>query len=331
MLEKAAQGDPIRGLGILPVMLRQAADGAAVLGPDLALSRETISTALVDGGENANGGVVCRFAMALAIEKASTAGVSWVSTRNFHWNLGPLLKMATNRDLIGIVMSSSIPSVAPWGGAIPLLGNAPTGIAIPTKSFDPIIVDLSLTNTSSTPVAVAARSPEPTVPAGFILDELGQPTTDARDYLGSTELEVGVNYIVRGSLVPLGGPLSGHKGYALLFALNVLATVLSGAEPPWALQNGRATLGTQIVVVDPARFVPIEQFKLRVDEFIETSKAAKISEGMDDILYPGERSQRLQRERLATGRLSIPQSHRDALADIALRHGVSPEVLRPAA
>ncbi len=325
MLEKAAQGDPIRGFGILPTILRGAADASAVLDPEIELTRESPATALIDGPANANGGVVCRRAMKVAITKAEAAGTATVAVRAFHWNLGPLLKMATGRGLVAIIFNSSIPAVAPLGGATPVFGNAPVGFGIPAGAGDPIIVDLSLTNTSSTPVALAALGSDPTLPAGFILDRAGRPSEDARDYLASTELALGDPYEISGSLVPLGGERSAHKGYALLFAVNVLATALAGADPPWTVLAAEPTrLGCQIQVVDPGAFGSREGFARRVEEFVAKARSVPRRPGVKEILFPGEKSQRLQRERLASGAIAIPAGQLEELRRIAAEHGIDP-------
>jgi L-2-hydroxycarboxylate dehydrogenase (NAD+) len=329
MLEKAAQGDPARGLGMLPNILRGAADGSATLRPEIEIRTETEATALVDGGRNANGAVVCYTAMELAMAKAEKAGVAWVSCTSSHWNLGPLLKMATGRGLIAMILNSSMPTVAPIGGTKPILGNAPTGVGIPSGDNNPIILDLSITNTSSSPVALAATVPGSSVPEGLILDERGEATTDPMDYLDQNNITMGSSYFrLRGSLTPLGGALSGHKGYGLLFAFNVLATALSDTDAPWVMaEGGKAQLGCQIVVVDPASFGKRATFLQRVDEFIETTRKSPKRSGSDEILYPGERSQRLQQRRYSLGTVMIARSNVTMLVALASEQGVDPTVL----
>jgi LDH2 family malate/lactate/ureidoglycolate dehydrogenase len=332
LLAKALQNDPVRGFGHFPNLIRGARDGTINLRPDIRHLRETPSTALVDGGPGANNVVVCRYAMQLAMDKARANGTAWVSVRSWPVAFAGLLKMAAEAGLVVIALDASIPTVAPWGGTTPMLGNAPTGIGIPAGKHAPIIVDMSITNTSSTPVALAAQWQNVSLPEDFILDEKGQPTNDARDYVpeGWTLGGSGSGYNVRGSLLPLGGALSGHKGYALLFAINVLATALSDTDYPWAkVENGREVqFGCQFVVVDPSAFMPIERFKQHVDEFIEQTKAAPKKSGVAEVLYPGERSQQLQREGLARGTAKLPVSHYRALTDLAAELGLD-ETLPP--
>jgi L-2-hydroxycarboxylate dehydrogenase (NAD+) len=319
MLSKAAQGDPIRGVGMLPNILHCANDGTAVLDPEIAILKASAATALVDGGRNANGGIVCHAAMTLAISKAQTQGVSWVSCTNSHWNLGPLLKMATQEGLIAIILNSSMPTVAPIGGTVPLLGNAPTGIGIPAGENPPVIVDLSMTNTASSPVALAATIPGSTIPLDFIIDARGNPTTDPRDYLDERNVKVGATHLdLRGSLVPLGGALSGHKGYALLFAINVLATALSDTDAPWSTsEEGNAQQGSQIIVADPGTFTSMSVFTGRVDEFIDAARNSPKRRDVEEILYPGEKSQRLQKNRRDIGSILMPRSHLEILRALA--------------
>jgi LDH2 family malate/lactate/ureidoglycolate dehydrogenase len=331
ILDKALQGDPVRGLWLVPNLIKAAREGREDLAPEIQVLNETPSTALVDGGANANGGVVCRHAMALAMAKAQEAGSAWVSVKAWYWNFGPLLKMAADRGLIAIGLNSSIPTVAPWGGTTPILGNAPTGIGIPAGKYDPVIVDLSITSTSSTPMAFTALWGNTSIPADFIFDQSGLPSADPKDYMPEDWSGGETWYNPRGSLVPLGGALSGHKGYALLFAVNLLATALSDTDSPWQMVSGGRSVqfGCQLVVVDPSVFLPIERFTQRVDEFIEKTKSVPTKAGVDEVLYPGERSQQLQREGRASGTVRIPISHYNAFLELADELGISTAQLFP--
>jgi len=192
-------------------------------------------------------------------------------------------------------------------------------------------IDLSMTNTSSTPVVSAAQWGVESIPDDFILDEHGNKTTDPKEYIPESFLSGPIQpfYQVRGSLFPLGGSPTGHKGYALLFAVNVLATVLSDTDYPWDMLEGSVDFGCQFIVVDPSAFVPIDRFKERVDEFIRHMRTSpRRSDADAEILYPGERSQALQRKAIQRGSVWIPSPHFDALVAIGAELGIG-DVLTP--
>ncbi|MBI2939156.1 MAG: Ldh family oxidoreductase, partial [Chloroflexi bacterium] len=116
------------------------------------------------------------------------------------------------------------------------------------------------------------------IPPGWILDREGRPTTDpaaARDAL----------------LVPIGE----YKGYGLTMVMETLAAVLSGAR--FALQQDRAwsrdstrpgERGHFFLAINPAMFMPIADFKARVDQMIADVHGSPLAVGASRIYAPGE-------------------------------------------
>ena len=80
-LDKAIQGDPVRGMVSVPRWVHAARQGDLDLRPQIQVLRETGATAIVDGGPKAEPALVCRYAIDLAIEKARLHGVGWVTAR----------------------------------------------------------------------------------------------------------------------------------------------------------------------------------------------------------------------------------------------------------
>ena len=68
-----------------------------------------------------------------------------------------------------------------------------------------------------------------------------------------------------------------------------------------------------------------------VDSFIGSVIGAPRKEGIDEILYPGQRSQQLRRERRARGTVDVPEHHIVALVSLAaeLNVPVPSALLRP--
>ena len=319
-LDKALQGDHSRGLGRLPGMVRSARQGALDLHPEVQVLRETTSTALVAAGPKALTALVCRFGMDLAITKGRDHGIGWVGAQASGGILGAFVKQAVARGIVGVAMTQSFPSVAPLGSATPLLGNAPIAFGIPAGEHAPVILDMSVTESSASGVFQAARQGQQ-APEGALLDERGDPTVDAREMWSPDWMEKGVT-VARGSLRPLGG---GHKGSAMVFIVGLLTYFLADASPPWDLaldlpQRGRD--GTLLMALDPGAFAPADQVKGRVDRFIDRVKAAPLKIGVPEILYPGERSTQLQREGKEGGYVAIPASHYHGLAELAKELGM---------
>ena len=70
------------------------------------------------------------------------------------------------------------------------------------------------------------------------------------------------------------------------------------------------------VAIDPARFVPLEQFKERVDFLIRSARSCPPAEGFDRVILPGQRAFEEKERRLAQG-IPIPEiSWRKLLDDL---------------
>src|ERR1019366_3758492 len=112
------------------------------------------------------------------------------------------------------------------------------------------------------------------VPAGWLIDKDGQPSTDPR------VLKQG------GALLPLGGA-EGYKGYGLAAMVEVMCGLLTGlgfgVEP-----TGRHNDGCFMAVFNVAAFRPLKDFKKEVAEFARYLKATPPSEGSTGVFYPGE-------------------------------------------
>jgi LDH2 family malate/lactate/ureidoglycolate dehydrogenase len=318
-LDKTLQGDHARGMGRFPGVVRAGLRGAINLNPDLRAVRETPATALVEGDRKAPNILVCRFAMDLAIRKAKELGVGWVGARAPAGILTPYVIQAVEAGMVGMVITQSPPTVAPLGGFRPILGNGPIAFGIPAGARDPIILDMSMTQSSASGVRLAAQQGQQ-VPEGFILDERGEPTTDANAFPEPAHLnEDGM--IVRGSLLPLGGS---HKAYAMIFVIGLLSAVLTDASPSWDVRKPGEDFrqGSIHVAIDPAAILPPDEFRRRVDTFIDHVRAAPKRAGVEEILYPGEMSQRLKRQRRETGLMAMPASHYRGLVELAQELGI---------
>jgi LDH2 family malate/lactate/ureidoglycolate dehydrogenase len=305
-LDKALQGDHARGLGKVPGIIAAARAGTLDMRPPIEVVRERGASALVDGGARANGRLVCKRAMELAIDKATSHGVGLVGARSSGEILTPYVRLAVARGMVGLVMVQSVPTVAPLGGYQPLLGNGPMAIGVPARDHDPVILDMSFTQSSASGMLLAAEQHEQVAP-GLLLDEQGRPTTDATAFPEPRVVATG-GIGARGTLTPLGGS---HKGYAMVFMIGLLSSVLTDTSPPWELFYDlpvRGRYGTLLMAVDPSAFDPSDA-PAKVDGFIDTVAGAPRQPGVDAILYPGERSQQLKRARRLAGTCELPASH----------------------
>jgi len=262
---------------------------------------ESPSTAVVDG-DNAVGMVAARKSMEIAISKAKTAGTGWVATRNSnHFGIaGFYAMMALKEDMAGICLTNANPLVAPTFSISRMMGTNPVAVAIPALHQPPFVADFATTPIARGKLAVAEKKGEK-VAFGFVQDKTGKPSDDP------SILKSG------GSMLTLGGDrLHGsHKGYCLSAVVDIFSALFSGANfgpfvPPSVAylpvldkKVGEGT-GHFFGAIRIDAFQPASEFKMKMDEWIETFRSSKSAEGQDCVLIPGdperEAEERIRRE-----------------------------------
>src|SRR5690606_22443148 len=200
--------------------------------PQPRIVRELPGTATVDG-DNGLGLVVGPWANRVAMDKAEQVGSGWVSVCNTnHYGIaGYYVLEALQRDLIGFSMTNSTKLVAPLWGAERMLGTNPIATAFPGLEEPPIVIDMASSAVAYGKIEIARRKKTP-IPEGWAIDRDGNATTDPEAMIGG------------GAQLPLGSDYEhgGHKGYCLAAMVDVLTSVLSGANwgpfaPPFALRQ----------------------------------------------------------------------------------------------
>ncbi len=276
--------------------------------PDLKVVHETPSTAVIDG-DRAFGMVAGKKSMELAIEKASLCGSGWVATKNSnHFGIaGYYSMMALEHDMIGITMTNANASVAPTFSLERLLGTNPIAFAAPAGKYPPFIADFATTPVARGKVVIREKKNEK-IPFGFIQDKDGHPTNDPAD------LRLG------GAILPLGGSreLGSNKGYCLGSIVDILSGVMSGAGfgpfvPALAayLENDLEEVGEGTghffgaIRIDG--FMKPDEFKSRMDKWIETFKKSKPTEGHQKVLIPGEPEREAEEKLMKDGIYLVPQ------------------------
>ncbi len=133
--------------------------------------------------------------------------------RSHHFGVvGRHVERLAEMGLLVLAFANTPKAMAPWGGRQPLFGTNPLAFAAPQRSGPPLVVDLALSQVARGKILTAAQKGEP-IPAGWAVDDEGNPTTDAKVAL-------------KGALQPIGGA----KGAALALMVEVLAVALTGAR-----------------------------------------------------------------------------------------------------
>lgn len=312
MAEADARGGDAHGVFRLPQYVKQIQQGAVNPRPNIQVMNSRAGTALIDG-DNALGHLVMKRAAELAIEKARQCGIGWVGTRHSN-HAGPAQlypRMASAQDMIGIYFCvGNTNLVPPWGGTEVLLSTNPIAIAVPGAKHPSIVLDMATTNTAFGKIRLKAQRGEP-MPEGWMIDREGKPLTDAKR-------------ASEGFLLPIGGA----KGYGLALMIGLLAGTLNGGAfgrdvIDYTVDSKTpSNTGQSILVVDIAAFADVESFKQDVDEVWDEMKSSPTLPGVDEVRLPGERSEKVYRERMAHG-VPLTEGQIKILDELADRLGVA--------
>jgi LDH2 family malate/lactate/ureidoglycolate dehydrogenase len=254
--------------------------------------KETETTAVVDG-HHGMGHVISYRSMRLAIDKARQYGLGAVAVRNgTHYGIaGYYPLMAAEEGMMGLCVTNARPSQLPTFGAEPMLGTNPIAFAAPSDMDYPFWFDAATSISQRGKIEVAARAEKP-VPEGWVVDDKGQPLTDANQILR----DLGK---AKAALLPLGGPgerLGGYKGYSLATIVEILsASLCGGAYMKDLLGKGldgsprHFMLGHFFLAVDIEHFVPLEVSKRITGEIMRALQESRKAPGQGRIYVAGEK------------------------------------------
>lgn len=242
--------------------------------------------ALLDGGRN-SGMVVLHKVLELALEKVVQHGVGIVGNNNTTTSTGAIgyfANVAAKAGYIAFVFAGSHEYVAMEGSYEPIFGTNPLAIGIPADG-DPLVFDMATSAIARFGI-IQAQTAGTALPEGVAYDADGALTTDPGAALA-------------GAIRAFGG----YKGAALAMMVEVLTHQLLGTKLD---ENGRKIdVGNLIVLIDPALLSDPEAFRKSVAALRKQVKATKKLPGVEDILTPGERGNRLYQQSLAEGAVEI--------------------------
>lgn len=190
------------------------------------------------------------------------------------------------QDCISIIVENGGPQgVVPFGGRKDVTGTNPIAYGIPTHTH-PIIFDAATAVHAYGRIRQAKEKGEQ-LPDNAYVDSEGNITTDPQKAV---------------SVLPFGG----FKGYAI----NILIEVLSGA-----LVRGRSGLdqpldsqryiGTLIIVIDPAAFGELSDFKDATSKLVEDLLAVPPVDPAQPVKVPGIRGAERTEKCTSTGFIEI--------------------------
>jgi LDH2 family malate/lactate/ureidoglycolate dehydrogenase len=310
--EADLRGVDTHGISMLTSYDDRRRKGMVAMDAEVKIAHETPTTAVVDGGGGL-GFVPGRLGMETCIAKAKEMGVACVTVRNSnHFGAaGVYALMAARQGLLGFAATNgSSTSVAPTFAKEGRLSTNPFAFAAPTMKNPIFCLDFATSAVARGKIRNSAIEERP-VPAGWINDANGNPTTDASWYFKGAVLN------------PLGGTREqgSHKGYGMAAMVEILSAALSGASlvtspGHGSEEKGDMNLGHWFMAINPTALVPEGEFQNVTDQLINDLHDSKPTDPNQPVMVAGEPEDQTIALRLKTG-IPIPPGLRGKIQEIA--------------
>jgi len=293
-----ASGHDSHGVGMLPRYVDALLEGGLCPNQHVQIQLDTGALLRLDGGAG-YGQVVGREAMQLGSERALRHGVCVVALANAHHlgRIGHWAEQCLEQGLISLHFVNVVtrPIVAPFGGLDARTGTNPVCVGIPRQGHEPIVLDFATSQIAQGKARIAYNRGLPVAP-GSLLDDRGQPTTDAR----------------YGVVPPFGAllPFGEHKGFGLSLVAELLGGALTGGSTCRQPYDGRRRIlnGMFSVLLDPAQLGTSAHFAAETQAYLEWLGQSPPAGGASGITLAGqpERAarQRAEREGLRLDRVT---------------------------
>src|SRR6478735_9115368 len=282
LVEGDLMGHTTHGLQLLGPYLRELEAGTMQTagGPEVVAD---VPAALTWDGRRLPGPWLVLQAMEVAAERARRLGTCTVVIRRSHHiaSLASYHRRATDQGLL-LLLACSDPntaSVAPFGGLDPVFTPNPLSAGIPTPGL-PVVMDIS-TSATTNGLTNRLHAEGGKLPAPWVIDGQGRPSDDPGVLFKEP----------KGTILPLGGLDSGHKGYGLSLLVEALTGGLSGHGRADKKEGWGATVFLQ--VIDPAAFAGLEAFRRQTGEVARQCRASRPAQEGRAVRLPGEKGFKL--------------------------------------
>lgn len=286
-------GHDSHGLIRIPDYVERIEEGRVDPQAEPTIAYEHKAVARVDG-HGVFGQVGAKFATETAVCLAREYGIGMVTMCNIAHSgrFGAYPEMAARQGMAAIMFGGNQLDndygVAPYGGIKGRLGTNPFSMAFPHSNGRVILLDFATSETAVGKVRVyQARSQS--LPGEWLLDSEGRPSSNPEDYFNN------------GTIMPLGGLSTGHKGFALSMFMFLLGRTLGQDSPISFEGQGRSVGDSTIIVIDISKLRQVEELSKDVNRVVDYAKDTPLMSGFEEILFPGEKEERTRQERQAKG------------------------------
>ncbi len=288
-------GHDSHGMGMLPLYLASVRRGGLIPNCPPKLVTD-FGAVLVYDGERGFGHSAARTVLDAAMRRASELGVALVSLRNAGHlgRIGDHGEYVAQAGMAALMLVNAVgrpATVAPFGGLQARLASNPFCLAYPAIDGQvPIVLDAA-TAAVAVGKARVAKANGLQLPAGLLLDDAGQPTTDPRFALGDPH----------GAILPFGL----HKGSGLGLFCDLFAGALMGGEtiqPGNGNQQRMAAANNLFaLVVNPQSLGDTTAADAEARALLNYFRSARPVDPGQPVLVPGENEARTRAQRLEHG------------------------------
>jgi uncharacterized oxidoreductase len=309
IVESHLSGHDSHGTWLLPGYARGMKKGY-VHWEETEVVRDTPALRVING-KGANGIVAVNKAIDIAVEKArkSTFGFVGLNGVSHICRLGDYPPRIAEQGMIGMVwLNGGGLFLAPFGSADRRLRPEPIAFSAPRRDGPPFMLDMTMTVVAGGKIVQKNIRQEP-LPEGWVIDQEGQPVTDAQRYMDDA---------AGTGVLPLGGLQFGHKGYGLAMMVEMLVGPLSHAG---CTKEGGGGGGVMVLAINIEDFIGLEDYQREVEEMAQWVCSARPLPGFDKIYAPGEIEQEKKARLLVEG-IDLPEPTWVEIGTVAAELGV---------
>ena len=322
LVEADSQGHYSHGMNRLDVLyMKEIEAGLVNLAGTPRVLTDTCSSAWVDG-DSCLGPTVGKYCIDMAIEKTSTTGLGWVTTKGSnHFGITGWYSMqALAHNAIGIAFTNTSPIMVPTRGQSAALGTNTIAVAAPAvDTHDAFHLDIATTTVAVGKVEMKYRAKEP-MPDRWLYCRNGQLPSDEDTFM----MGIGDTYF----MYPVGAEATGgYKGFGLAMMVEILGGVLDGSAVGPEIRsasnfNSIADLGQTFIAVNPAMFA--EGFQERMHMLVRQCRDCLTLPNEDGVIVPGDKERLLKMKVKVDGGILYNANVLKALEALAHRLGVDP-------
>jgi L-2-hydroxycarboxylate dehydrogenase (NAD+) len=251
------------------------------------IERDTKLSQLINAGAYP-APLVSQVATDSVIEKAKDHGFAIVGVHNTFSSNGAqayYVERMAKEDLIGIMMSRSPGSTAPFDSIDNLFGTNPIGFGFPTDD-EPLVFDMA-TSAMTFYGLVLAKARGEQIPDNMAIDKDGNPTIVP---------EAAMN----GALLPFD---RSYKGSGIGMVVEILAGPLVNAGYCDTKLDGE--WGSIFIAIDPDLLIDTKDFKTNCSDLVNKIKASRTRQGVTKVRLPGERARDSYNKSLTSGEVEV--------------------------